>query len=98
MGKRRGRGKLCGGKSQEIKGQRSYCSGEGTKTINRQRGGRGASQCPLEKRLQDQGGRTAKLREEPKREVVPSPGAQQETGQSLGLRLVGGEANKGVKI
>jgi hypothetical protein len=54
-GKRRGREKLCGGKSQEIKGQRSCCSGEGTKAINRQREGRGASPCPLEKRFQDQG-------------------------------------------
>lgn len=74
-GKWRGREKLCGGKSQEIKGQRSCCSREGTKAINQQREGRGASPCPLEKRFQDQGGGVAKLRAEPMREVVPSPGA-----------------------
>lgn len=88
-GKRRGRGKLCGGKSQEIKGQRSRCSGEGTKAINRQKGGRGASQCPLEKRIQDQGGRIAKLREEPMREVVPSPGALTGNRAEFGAQIRG---------
>lgn len=74
-GRRGGERKALWKKSQEIKGQRICCSREGTKAINQQRGGRGASQCPLEKRLQDQCGGVAKLREEPTEEVVTSPGA-----------------------
>lgn len=82
-----GRGKLCGGKSQEIKGQRSCCSAEGTKAINQQRGGKGASPCPLEKRLQDPGGGVVKPREEPMREVVPSPGALTGNRAELGAQI-----------
>lgn len=82
-----------GGKSQEIKGQRSRYSREGTKAINQQRGGKGASECPLEKRPQDQDGWLAKLRVDPLREVITRPGALTRNRAVWWFRLVGGKKN-----